>query len=190
MTGSMLDGLLFLIDAIFNLYLFVLIIRLFLAYSGIHYLHPFVQVIVKLTSFIVKPLKKYLPDVRGVELSTLLLIFIIASIKWLLRIWLSFGFPHLFGIFILAIGDAILLTLQTLFYAILLQALLSWIQPGVPLNQALEQFTAPIMRPIRRVIPPVSGIDISPIPALLLLQLLIIIFVQPLMNLGSVIAHH
>ncbi len=189
MTGSILDGLLFLIDTLFNIYLIILIIRLILAWSGIHYLHPSVQVIVKLTSFVVKPLKKFLPDIRGIELATIFLILVIASIKWTLRIWLPFAFPNLFGVLILAFADIIHLGLQVFFYAILLQALLSWIQPGFPLNQALYQFTSPIMQPIRRLVPPISGFDISPIPALILLQLIIIVFIQPLMGIGWAIAH-
>jgi YggT family protein len=129
-------------------------------------------------------MRQFLPDIHGIETSTLVLIFLLALLKWILRIWLPFGFPNLLGVLLLAFGDIIHLSLQTFFYAILLQALLSWIQPGTSINQALYQFTSPIMQPMRRIIPPINGIDISPIPVLILLQLITIVLIQPFMALG------
>jgi YggT family protein len=88
------------------------------------------------------------------------------------------------GLLLLSMGDAIKLLLEVFFYAILVQALLSWIQPGSPINYVLYQFTAPILRPFQRFIPTINGIDISAIPALITLQFLIIILVSPLMAAG------
>ena len=96
--------------------------------------------------------------------------------------------PNILGLFILSLGDAIKLLLDTFFYAILLHAILSWVQPGLPINNLLYKFTSPIMNPLRRYIPLVGGIDITPIPALIILQLLIILLVNPLMTLGLRIA--
>lgn len=187
MRGALLDCVLFLISVIFNLYLFVLVIRLILAYVHAEFFHPATQLIVRLTGFIIKPLKKILPDIKGVELSTIVLIFILVSMKWLL-LSLPFGFPNLLGICILGVTDGINLILQTFFYAILIQALLSWIQPGSPINQVLYQFTNPIMRPFRRLIPNIQGVDISPIPALIVIQVFIVLL-QHGMNWGLVLAH-
>lgn len=186
MIGSISNGLLFLIDAIFNLYLCVLIIRLILACAHAPYNDPFTQFIIKLTGFLVKPLKRIIPDVKGIELSTIFLILVIAFIKRLLIALIPFQFPNLLGVLVLAFSDFIYLTLQIFFYAILIQAILSWFQPGSPLNQVLYQVTYPILRPFQRIIPRIQGIDISPIPALILIQLLIIVFVFPLIHLGSV----
>jgi YggT family protein len=178
----------FLIQAIFNIYLFILVIRLILAWVSADYYLPLTQFIVKFTSFIIKPMKKFIPDFKGIEVSTLVLILVIATIKFLLLSFLSFGFPNLLGLILMAIADFLKLLFLTFFYAILLQAILSWIQPDSPMNRLLVQFNSPLLSPLQRVIPPVAGFDISPIPALILLQLLIYVLVYPLMAKGLGIA--
>ena len=63
---------------------------------------------------------------------------------------------------------------------------MSWIQPGYsPVVYIISKITAPIMRPFQRIIPPVAGFDISPIPAMLVLQLFIIILANPLLVMGE-----
>jgi YggT family protein len=188
MSDTIRAALLFLINTVFDLYLFILVVRIILAWVGANYFDPVTQFIIKCTDFIVKPLRRLIPNFRRVETASIVLLLLIEIIKFLLVSLLSFGFPHLLGLFILAIGDSLKLILLTFFYAILLQAILSWIQPNAPMNRVLYQFTSPIMGPLHRVIPPIGGIDISPIPALIILQLLIIILVNPLMGFGLGVA--
>jgi len=184
MSDSLHPALLFLVNTLFDLYLFVMAIRLVLAYIGSNYYDPLTQFTVRLTDCIVKPVRRVLPNVRGIEISTLVLIFAIEIIKFTLISLLSFGIPAILGLVILAFGDVLQLMIQIFFYAILLQALLSWIQPMSPMNRILYQFTSPIMRPLHRIIPPVGGFDITPIPALIGLQFLTILLVNPIMATG------
>ena len=188
MSGTTLNAFLFLLTSVFDIYLFVLIIRLVLAFSGGHYEHPITQLIVKLTSFIIDPLRRFLPDVKGIETSTIVVILLVEFIKFFLISCITFGFPNLLGVIILSFADAFKLLLQAFFYGIILQAIISFIQPQAPVLFILNKFTAPILRPFQRFIPPVSGFDISPIPALIVLQLLIIIVVNPLLAKGLAIA--
>lgn len=182
--SSIYQGLLFLINTLFDLALFVLAVRLILAWSGARYYDPITQLVVKLTDFVVKPLRRFLPNLKGIETSTLTLIFILECVKFIIIGSLSMGFPNLLGIGVLSIADGARLFVQTFFYAILIQALMSWVQPTSPLNNVLYQVTVPILRPFQRLFPLVAGMDISPIPAMIFLQLLLIVMVNPLMNLG------
>lgn len=188
MSGTSLNALLFLIGSIFDLYILILIIRLFLAWAGADYSHPVTQFIIKLTSFIVKPLRRFLPNVYGIELSTLVLIIFVAALKFLVIFLLSFGFPNLLGLFILALVDSIKLILETLIFAIFLQWLVSYLQPGSPINHVLTKLTWPIMRPLQSILPRIAGIDFSWVVAIIILLLLIIILVDPLLALGLGIA--
>lgn len=188
MSGTSLNAILFLISSLFDFYIVVLFMRLVLAWVGADYYHPMTQFVVKLTSFLVKPLKKVLPDIRGLETSTLVLIILVEIIKYFLITLFSFGMPNLLGLVILAIGDALRLMIETLSLALVLQVILSWVQPGSPLYLVLAKFTSPLMRPIQKVIPPVAGIDISPVPAIIILQLLIIILVDPIKAAGLGVA--
>ena len=178
-------ALIFLIDTLFNLYLFVLTIRLLLAWVHADYFNPFTQFIGQLTNVIVKPLRRYIHSTRRIEMATLLLIFVIECIKFFLVACIGFGLPHFYGLPILAVADMIALIIQVYTYAILLQIILSFIQPYSDFMSVVLQLTSPMMSPLRRFIPLVGNIDITPIPALILLQLANIVVVSPLMRLGQ-----
>lgn len=188
MPDSIRGALLFLITVLFNLYLFILMIRVILVYVRADYFNPVTQFVTKLTQFIVNPLRKILPTVGQLELSSLVLIFVLEIIKYFLLLMLTFGLPNFLGLILLAFADSLKILFDTFFYAILLQVILSWVQPYSPLNTVLYQFVTPIMRPLQRLIPPVGGFDITPIPALIGLQLLAMLIVNPLMSMGMGIA--
>ena len=79
------------------------------------------------------------------------------------------------------------LVLTLLFWAILIRAVLSWVQPdpGNPIVQFLERVTGPILYPLQRIIPPLGGIDLSPLVAMLLIELLKGLLVNAILNLGG-----
>ena len=183
--GSLQTALIFLISTLFDLYLFVLIIRLVLAWVRSHYYDPLTQFVVKLTQFLVNPLRRIIPNIGRLETACLVIIIAFVMIKFFIISMLSFGTVNPLGLFIMTAADTLRLLIQTFFYAILFQCILSFVQPQSPINYTLQQFTAPIMRPIRRWIPLIAGIDISPIPAIIGLQLLLMLIVQPLMMWGA-----
>lgn len=176
--------LLFLVNTLFDLYLFVLIVRVILVYVGASYVDPAIQVIIKLTDPLVKPLRRYIVNVYGIELATVFLILFFEILKFICLSLLSFGLPSILSLLILTLADSLKLLIQTFFYAIILQAILSWIQPHAPASRLLFQFTSPIMRPFRRYMPLIGGVDLSPIPALIVLQLINILLIGSLMKLG------
>lgn len=167
----------FLVSAIFNIYLFVLAIRFVLALAQANYFNQVTQVIIKLTQPIVKPVRRILPTLRGIEFATLFWMIIFEMLKLtLIAVIITGLLPSVLSVLITSFIETLVLILNTYFYAILLQAILSWVQPGYsPVGEILLQITTPILRPFRRLIPPVAGVDISPIPALLLLQFIIIL---------------
>ncbi|HEU5280886.1 MAG TPA: YggT family protein [Gammaproteobacteria bacterium] len=182
--SALTQGLLFLINTLFDLFLFVLVIRVILAWSGANYFDPITQFIVRMSDFIVKPLRRILPNVKQIEIATLTLIFALELVKFSSIAFLSVGTPQIMGLMVLSLADMIKLFIQTFFYAILVQALMSWVQPNSPMNNVLYQITAPLIRPFQRIIPLIGGMDISPIPAMILLQLLLITLITPLMSFG------
>lgn len=188
MSGNSLNAMLFLISTVFDFYTVVLIMRLVLAWVHADYHHPITQFVVKLTNPIIKPLKRVLPDIKGFEIATFIVILLVEACKYFVITILSFGLPNVIGLFILALGDAIRLVLQTLTLALILQVIMSWVQPNSPVYDVLHKFTSPIIRPLQRVIPPVAGIDIAPLPAIIILQLLVIILVNPMKGLGLGVA--
>lgn len=189
MSATLITALHYLVDTVFGLYLFVLMIRLLLAFVHADYFNPVTQFVVRITDFIVKPIKKIIPNAWHIEWATVFLILVLEGGKCFLDLMLGLGFtPNLFGVMLFTLADTLRLVLNTLFYAILFLAILSFIQPFSPVYRLLQQITYPLTAPFRRIIPPIGGIDLSPIPVLILIQLLSIILISPLFNLGATFA--
>lgn len=184
MPSNFFNALVFLIYTLFDFYLFVLVIRLVLVWVKAFYYDPFTQFIVKLTDPIIKPLRRLIPNIGPIETVTVIFILLVEMLKFFLLSYLEFGLPNPVGLLVLSIGDALKILLDSFFFAILFQAILSWVNPNTTINRVLYQYTRPIMQPMHRIIPPVGGIDISPIPALILIKLLIILFIQPIITFG------
>jgi YggT family protein len=188
MSDSIRQALGFLINTVFDLYIFILVVRIILAWVGANYFDPITQFIIRLTDFVIKPIRRFIPNIKRIETSSIVLVFLLELIRFFLLTSLAYGFPNPIGLLIMAFADVLKLVIQTLFYAILLQALLSWIQPNSPMNRTLYLITSPIMMPLRRVIPIIGGMDITPIPAMIILQILLIILINPLMAMGLGVA--
>lgn len=181
----LLEALRFLIEVSFQFYLFILAIRILLAFAGANYFDPFTQFVTRCTDRVVKPLRSAIPNVAGVEISSLIIMYGLCVVKILL-ISALYAFPiHELSILIIALADMLTIMIQTLVYALVIQAIMSWMQPNSSFNYILYKVTSPILRPIQRVCPNVGGIDISPLFALILLQLLLIILVNPIKSAGA-----
>ncbi|HVY53301.1 MAG TPA: YggT family protein, partial [Gammaproteobacteria bacterium] len=144
-----------------------------------------------LTDFSIIRIKRFIPNRKNMEISTLALILAVQFVKFLLLGFLELTFPNVFGLVILMIAQTAKIAINVFFYAILAQVILSWFPYAyTDVYNILAAITAPIMRPIRRKLKPVGGFDISPIPALILLQFIIILLVDPIFNWGAKIAYN
>lgn len=188
MAESSFTAVLFLINTIFDLFTGVLILRLLLIKLSTNLVNPLTFYIIYLTRFIVDPCKKIFPTINKFETASLILILAAGIVKFLIIALLYYGMPDIIGISILSLAYILQMTCEIFFYAILLQALLSWIQPHTPLSLALYQLTWPIMRPFQRLLPLVGGIDLSAIPTMISLRLFSILVITPIFNFGYKLA--
>ena len=190
MQNSVFDSAgLFLITTLFDLVSFIFILRIVLVWARADYHNPISQFVYKLTQFIIGPLRRVVPNYKNIEFASVIIVIVLAMVKYSLLGLLLFGRAHPAGLVILASADILKSVLNLFFYAILLQAIMSWVQSGYsPILYLLNQITLPLMRPFQRIIPPISGMDITPIPVMILLQLMIIVVVMPLFNLGQNLA--
>ncbi len=187
MSQALTNAIVFLIKTLFNLYLYVLIIRLLLQWFNARYHNPFSQFIVKLTQPLIKPLRRFLRVFHSVDTAVLFWLFIVSILKlYLVFVIQGQGIANFFAVLILACADIIWHLLNVLFFVVLAGAIISWIRPSQysPLIEVVEVITEPILAPARRIIPPIAGFDLSPIVVLVLLQLLIILVVSPLQSFG------
>lgn len=180
------NTLTFLIRNLADFFILVLLARFYLQAAQVSLQQPLGRFVLALSNWIVLPLRRILPPVYGYDTASLILAMFCALLMQLLLLAVApWSFVFSSPMTLLAIGtvsllEVIKMSLYLLFAAVLAQALLSWITPHSPLQPTLQQLTAPFLRPLRRMIPPVGGVDITPLILLLLIQLLLNIFIAEL----------
>jgi YggT family protein len=183
---SLKHAAVFIIQTLFNLYLFILLMRLVFQYFRVDFYNPLTQFIVKLTSPLVVPLRRIIPGYFGIDFATVILIFALTYLKLFLLSMVALGFPNMLGLVVATFGDILSMTLNFFFYAIIAYILFNWLAPMThsPIRTILHQISEPLLRPFRKKIPSISGFDISPLFVLMCLQLLNILIADPLVRLA------
>ena len=179
-TGA---GINFLISTIFDLYAFVVMLRFLMQLTRADYYNPISQFVVKATDPLLKPLRRLIPGFGGYDIAALVLCFLVLLIKFILL--QSIG-----GVAISGFGGSIVAAIfgaprevgligvlfDVFFFSILAMVILSWVAPGgSPISGLLHSITSPIMKPIRRFVPPMGGFDLSPLVALIGIQFIRIV---------------
>ncbi|MGB1143106.1 MAG: YggT family protein [Glaciecola sp.] len=162
----------FLVDTLFNLYLMVVILRLWLQFVRADFYNPFSQFVVKATQPIIGPLRRIIPSLGKFDTATFVLALIIACAK-VAVISLFFSNSAFNPVAVLILGAMTLLKefLSLVFWMLILRAILSWVSQGSnPFEYVLSQLTEPMLAPIRKIIPPMGGLDLSVLIAILALQ--------------------
>jgi YggT family protein len=177
----MQQALYFIIKTIAQLYLLVLLLRLWLPLLRADFRNALAQGILRVTSPLVVPLRRLLPAIGRLDTATIL---VAIAIQYLTVLILLAVFGQSFTtvpILITTIIELVILSLNLFFFAILIKIILSWIAPHThnPATAILNTLAEPVLRPFRRIIPPIGGLDISPIFAIVLLQATVI-FLQTL----------
>jgi len=190
MIHALNNAFIFLLSTIVDLYVFILLTRFILVWIRVDYFNPITQFVAKLSRPLIQPLKRVMPTVKNIEFSTLLVIFTLVALKFFLIGLATIGLPDFFGLFLLTCADILKSFVNFFFYAVLLQVILSWVPhfSYSPAYRLLALITAPLIYPVKRIIPPVAGFDITPIPVLMGLHLLLILLVNPLYATGMNIA--
>ena len=171
MPDNVASALSFIVGSIGQLYVFVLILRFLLPFARADFRNPLAQGILKITSPVVVPLRRVIPSIGRIDTATLLVIFFVLYLT-LFLIALIVGVPA--GPTILALASLAyipLLILRLYFFLIIVRVILSWVAHGGynPAIALFPQLTAPVLRPIQRVLPPLGGFDLSPIFAIILI---------------------
>ncbi len=180
----------FLVQTLFGLYILAIMLRFLLQWVRADFYNPVSQFLVKVTNPLLKPLRRMVPGLWGIDLAAVLLMLFLQMLELFLvglMVGQSFRPP---GVLVMSIGELLSLTVYVFMIAILIQVVLSWIQPGGynPIIGLINRLTEPLLAPARRIIPPIAGLDLSPLAVLILLQLTLILLVSPVKDLGRMLA--
>ena len=174
----MTQALLVLIDSLAAFLTILLLLRFLMQWFRVSFANQLGKFVVQLTNWLVMPLRRVLPGVFGLDLASLLPAMLLQALVATAFLSLS-ALPVDPSLFALLIArQALLGTLRLVIYlligALILQAVLSWVNPYSPLGPVVHQFTRPLLAPIQRFVPPIANIDLSPLVAILALQLVLI----------------
>ncbi|GLX77037.1 membrane protein [Thalassotalea insulae] len=163
----------YLLGFLFDALLMVLVIRVWLQLVRADFYNPLSQFIVKVTNPLVIPFRRIIPGLGGIDVATLTVAYLVASLKFIIIPLLNGGPIDVITALYLGILYLIKQTGFLLFVLMLIMALMSWVVQGYNPTQAiLHQLTEPVLRPIRNIIPNVAGLDLSILAAFLLLNVI------------------
>jgi YggT family protein len=162
----------FLIDTLFSIYIAIMLLRFILQQVGADFYNPISQFVVKATQPLVAVARRFIPSIKKVDTATLVLVLLLMLMK--LAILFAITGIQLDGQLLLVktIYDLISLTFDIFIVALFIQAILSWVNPDPyhPVSSLLRNLTFPILRPIQKHVPPIGGIDLSTLIALIALM--------------------
>lgn len=159
-----MNAMVFLVSTLFSLYLMVVLLRVWLQLAQADFYNQFSQFVVKATHPIVGPMRRIIPSVGRLDTATLILAFAVALLRtWAVMAIQGYSFSNIGVLFLSAFYFLISEAMQLVFWVLIIRAILSWVSQGQnPLEHLLHQLTEPLVAPIRRIIPPIGGLDLSP----------------------------
>lgn len=176
----------FLLQTVFFLYILIVMLRFLLQWVRADFYNPVSQFIVKATQPPLAPLRRIIPGVAGLDLAALVLMFVLK----LVELWLVMGLlgisPQIGGLAMLSVADLMGMLINVFIVSIVIQVIISWVNPGMynPVMGLLHSLNEPLLAPARRLIAPISGLDLSPIAVIIGLQLISMLAVTPIRDLG------
>lgn len=173
------DVLYFVLNILFSLFGIALIIRAWMYAIRLHPFNPYSQAVLRATNWLVTPLRNVIKPSNRIDWPTLLACWLTALV-YLLLAWvlLTGQFPSAEGLtrsFVAAIITMAKWAFNVVLWVTLIQAVLSWVNPMAPVMPLLQTLTAPLLDPIRRFMPNLGGLDLSPLVLLLIAQVAIMV---------------
>jgi YggT family protein len=168
----------FLVQTLFGFYILAVMLRFLLQCVRADFYNPLVQFLVRITNPPLLPLRRIVPGYKGLDLASVVLALALQLVEVLLITLLLERSASVGGLLLLTVAELFKLLINIYLWGLVIQAVLSWFNPDPyhPAARLLAQLTAPLLRPARRLLPPISGVDLSPmlvIVALIFVSLLL-----------------
>jgi YggT family protein len=177
------QALILIVQTLGSLYLLIVLLRFILQLVRADFYNPLSQFIVRATHPLLKPLRRVIPSIGGLDLSSLVLAIIVQVLLMAAILMIAFGtIGNPLQLLVWAIIGVTGLFINIFFYALIISVILSWVAPGShnPGAQLVSQLCEPVLAPFRRLLPNLGGLDISPIFAFLAIKLLDMLVVNNL----------
>jgi YggT family protein len=175
MIGNALGALFFIVRTLLSMLLFVFMLRVLLQWARADFRNPLAQAVVKITNPLVMPLRRVLPPIGKIDTSSIVAVLIVAALGELILSLFTGYVPNPLLWTKLVVLKIVWTALNAYFWAIVIYAVLSMIAPGgySPMQSLLAALCEPVLRPFRRILPPIAGLDFSPLWACIAIQALL-----------------
>ncbi|TWC37771.1 YggT family protein [Pseudomonas sp. SJZ079] len=173
----------YILQTIGSLYLLVVLLRFILQLVRADFYNPLCQFIVRATQPLLKPLRRVIPSFAGLDLSSLVLAILVQLVLMALTLMLmGYGLDNLGLLLVWSVIGVTALFLKVFFFALIISVILSWVAQGShnPAVELVNQICEPLLAPIRRILPSMGGLDLSPIVAFLVLNLIDMLVIRNL----------
>jgi len=165
----------FLVDAVLSFFVFLLLARFHFQWLRVPFRNPVGEFVLATTSWMVTPARRIIPGIAGLDLATLLLAWLLQAFSLWAQASIVGAEPGAATIAAIALVDLLRYSLYILVFAVIVQAVLSWVNPYTPMAPAFDTITRPFLRPLRRFVPPLGNVDLTPLILLLALYVLLIV---------------
>jgi YggT family protein len=163
----------FLVDAVASFFVFVLLARFHFQWLRVPFRNPIGEFVLATTTFMVLPVRRVIPGLAGLDLATLLLAWLVQGTSLWIQTEIVGAEISAMALAAIAAVDLLRYSLYILVFAVIVQAVLSWVNPYTPVAPAFDTITRPFLRPLRRFVPPLGGVDLTPLILLVILQVLL-----------------
>ena len=173
----------YILQTIGSLYLLIVLLRFILQLVRADFYNPLSQFIVRATHPLLKPLRKVIPSLAGLDLASLVLAILVQLVLMALTLMLlGYGLDNPVQLLVWSIIGVTALFVKVFFFALIISVILSWVAQGSqnPTVALVNQICEPLLTPIRRILPNLGGLDLSPIVAFLILNLIDMLVIRNL----------
>src|SRR6185503_8221865 len=136
--------------------------------------NPLGEFLLATTNWIVLPARRVIPGLAGLDLATLVLAWVLQALGLWAQAEIAGSAPGLAPLAAVAAVDLVRFSVYILVFAVFVQVAISWINPDAPLGPLFDLVTRPFLRPLRRIVPPVGRVDLTPMVLLIILYVLLI----------------
>lgn len=165
----------YLVEAVFGFFVFMLLVRFHFQWLRVSFRNQIGEFVIATTNWMVLPARRFVPGLAGLDLPTLLLAWVLQSLCLWIVVSMRGVDPSLVDLVLRAALDLLRYSLYILVFAIIVQVVFSWVNPYAPMAPVFNAMTAPFLRPLRRFIPPLAGVDLTPLVLLIIIQIILIV---------------
>jgi len=185
-ASYMTNPVVFLIDTVVSLYILAIVLRFLFQWTRVDFYNPISQFLVKITHPPLKILRRFVPSIGKIDVSSIVLALALQMLADFLILALQGEIAGIAALVLYSFKQIVEMVLNIFVFAVFARAILSWFDPGNynPASSILQSLTEPLLILCRKVIPDLGGIDLSPLAALVLLQLAKMMILPPLSQLA------